>query len=59
MDVVLNHMSGNHDNAKGQGGSSADPANLQYPAVPYGPGDFHTICTINNYNDAGNVSKTL
>ncbi|PSN47156.1 hypothetical protein C0J52_13505 [Blattella germanica] len=26
-----------------------------YPAIPYGPEDFHTPCAINNYNDACNV----
>ena len=57
MDIVLNQMSGNWPDAKGQGGSSADTNNLQYPAVPYGPGDFHSTCTVENYNDANNVSS--
>ncbi|KAJ4444269.1 hypothetical protein ANN_06061 [Periplaneta americana] len=55
VDVVLNHMSGNHPNASGVAGSIAYPVNLSYPAIPYGPQDFHTPCGINNYNDPGNV----
>ncbi|KAJ9593301.1 hypothetical protein L9F63_015176, partial [Diploptera punctata] len=58
IDVVLNQMSGNWADAKGQGGSTADPSNLQYPAVPYGSGDFHSYCSIDNYNDASNTMKT-
>ncbi|XP_069700677.1 alpha-amylase-like [Periplaneta americana] len=55
VDVVLNHMTGNWDNARGQAGDTADTYNLQYPAVPYGPGDFHSQCSITNYSDANNV----
>lgn len=37
----------------GTGGNSAN--NGYYPSVPYGPGDFHDTCAINNYNDLKNV----
>nr|ABC68516.1 alpha-amylase [Blattella germanica] len=55
VDVVLNQMSGSWPDAHGQGGSTADTYNLQYPAVPYGPGDFHSTCTVSNYQDPSNV----
>ncbi|KAG5345668.1 AM4N amylase, partial [Acromyrmex charruanus] len=55
VDVVFNHMTGNHDNAKGTGDSTADTHNFNYPGVPYSGFDFHVSCPINNYQDAGNV----
>nr|CAD7400894.1 unnamed protein product [Timema cristinae] len=55
VDVVFNHMTGNWDGVSGTGGSSVDTYNKGYPAVPYGSGDFHDTCTIDNYNDANNV----
>ncbi|XP_018351449.1 PREDICTED: alpha-amylase-like [Trachymyrmex septentrionalis] len=55
VDVVFNHMTGNHQKAKGTGGSTADTNSLNYPGVPYSGFDFHVPCTIDNYNDAGNV----
>lgn len=55
VDVVFNHMSGNWDNAKGTGGSTADTHNFNYPAVPYSRSDFHNPCAITNYKDAANV----
>jgi len=48
-------MTGNHKNAKGTGGSTADTQNFNYPGVPYSGFDFHVSCPINNYQDAGNV----
>jgi hypothetical protein len=58
VDVVLNHMSGNHDNAVGVGGSTADTSNFDYPAVPFGSTDFNQpTCGIQNYADANNVSN--
>lgn len=55
VDVVFNHMTGDHDNARGTGGSTADTHSRSYPAVPYSHFDFHYPCAITNYNDAGNV----
>lgn len=55
VDVVFNHMTGDWSNAQGTGGSYADTGSKYYPAVPYGSNDFHSSCTINNYNDADNV----
>lgn len=55
VDVVFNHMTGDWSGATGTGGSSADTGSKYYPAVPYGSNDFHSTCTINNYNDADNV----
>ena len=51
VDVVFNHMTGNQEPAIGTGGSKADTKNLLYPAVPFGPGDFHQNCQINDYNN--------
>lgn len=55
VDVVFNHMTGDHDNARGTGGSTANTHNLSYPAVPYSQYDFHYPCAITNYRDPGNV----
>ncbi|KAF2888858.1 hypothetical protein ILUMI_17315, partial [Ignelater luminosus] len=54
-DVVINHMAADSPNPIGTAGSTADPPNKQFPAVPYGPGDFHKTCAINDYNDPENV----
>lgn len=48
-------MTGEWSGATGTGGSTADTGSKYYPAVPYGSNDFHSSCTINNYNDANNV----
>jgi len=57
VDIILNHMTGDHANAVGVGGSTADTYNLQYPAVPFGPNDFNQPqCGIDNYADPDNVS---
>ncbi|GLG97161.1 Alpha-amylase A [Gryllus bimaculatus] len=55
VDVLINHMAADDNNARGTGGSTADPNNKQFPAVPYGPGDFNPSCNINNYNNAAEV----
>lgn len=52
-DVVINHMSAT--TGTGTGGSSGNEQTLQFPAVPYGPGDFNPRCNINNYNDVNQV----
>lgn len=39
----------------GTDGSTCDVGSRSYPAVPYGGGDFHPQCDINNYNDANQV----
>jgi len=52
-------MSGDHENAVGVGGSTADTYNLQYPAVPFGPSDFNSPqCGIDNYEDPNNVCNS-
>lgn len=55
VDVVFNHMISNLGTVKGTGGNTAYSDNKSYPAVPYGFGDFHSSCDINNYNDPNNV----
>lgn len=54
-DVIVNHMAGTGTPA-GQGiaGSSFDPQARQFPAVPYGPPDFHPQCNI-DYSNAGSI----
>ncbi|XP_066908715.1 alpha-amylase 1 [Halyomorpha halys] len=52
VDVVFNHMTANlPPGTKGTGGSVPDTTRKQYPAVPYGPGDFHPSCTIDDWNN--------
>ncbi|XP_053984790.1 alpha-amylase-like [Hylaeus volcanicus] len=55
VDIVANHMTGNHDSATGTGNSKADTYTRNYYAVPYSNKDFHRNCAISNYNDASNV----
>ena len=55
VDAVINHMTGDSANPIGTGGSTANPSNLSYPAVPYTYEDFHEPCELKNYNDANNV----
>ncbi|KAG7210988.1 hypothetical protein KM043_016357 [Ampulex compressa] len=55
VDVLLNHMSGNHPKAIGTAGSRANTYDLEYYAVPYTAEDFNALCSISNYQDAANV----
>ncbi|KAI4480204.1 hypothetical protein M0804_010565 [Polistes exclamans] len=55
VDVVFNHMTGNHKDAVGTGGSKADTDKLEYPAVPYTAKDFHSRCDITDYSNPSNV----
>jgi alpha-amylase len=52
-DVVINHM--NAHQGAGTGGSTANVGSLQWPAVPYGPGDFNPDCSITDYNNVYQV----
>lgn len=49
VDAVINHMSATR--GRGTGGSIADPATMNYPAVPFTSIDFHPPCEIQDYND--------
>lgn len=55
VDILLNHMSGNHENAIGTAGSKANTSYYEYPVVPYKKEHFHKYCKVNNYQDANNV----
>lgn len=55
VDVVFNHMTGDHKVALGTGNSVANTYNREYPAVPYIRADFHPTCAINDYQDPVNV----
>ncbi|KAL9922084.1 alpha-amylase A-like [Glossina fuscipes fuscipes] len=55
VDIVFNHMAGGDGTVVGTAGSTAQPNNKDYPAVPYSYFDFHPSCSINNYNDAREV----
>ena len=48
-------MTGPSDNAVGTGGSTADPGNKDYPAVPYGRDDFNSDCAIEDYGNPEEV----
>lgn len=50
-DVVMNHMANGGPDTIGTAGSKATPSEKLYPAVPYGPSDFHDTCTIENYQN--------
>lgn len=55
VDVILNHMSADQPNARGTGGSTADPAGRSFPAVPYSSLDFNSPCAIKDYKDVYQV----
>lgn len=59
VDIVLNHMTGDHDGAVGTGGSTAQTYNKDYPAVPFHNDDFHPTCSLDNYNDPNQVMISL
>jgi len=53
VDAVINHMTSGSGTTSSAGN---DPWGFEsYPRVPYGTNDFHPTCTVNNYQDAGNV----
>lgn len=52
-DVVFNHMAA--ATGTGTAGSTGNPSEKSYPAVPYSSLDFHPTCILNNYSDAFNV----
>ncbi len=54
-DAVINHMTATAGTTSSAGPSTWDVSS--YPNVPYGPGDFHAPCAINNYGDAGQVQN--
>lgn len=53
VDIVFNHMAAHQ--GVGIGGSVSTVEKLDYPAVPFGPGDFHKNCEIQNYTNANEV----
>jgi len=55
VDTVVNHMTADAQPAYGTGGTSANPEQRSYPAVPYSKKDFHPSCQIQNYNNATEV----
>ncbi|VEN53994.1 unnamed protein product [Callosobruchus maculatus] len=52
-DLVINHMSATR--GTGTAENNCDPGSRSYPAVPYGGGDFHRSCPLNNYGDPAEV----
>ncbi|XP_058467619.1 alpha-amylase A-like [Malaya genurostris] len=52
-DIIINHMAAT--SGTGTGGSKVDVEALDFPAVPYGSGDFNPKCEINDYNNAEEV----
>ena len=56
VDVVVNHMTGYRDGIiYGTAGSPSNYNERSYPAVPYGPDDFHPACDIQDYQDSVQV----
>uniref|UniRef100_A0A182WCB7 Alpha-amylase n=1 Tax=Anopheles minimus TaxID=112268 RepID=A0A182WCB7_9DIPT len=57
VDIVVNHMAtpGGSVPLHGTAGSTSDPGNRDYPAVPYNRTHFHPDCTIQNYQNATDV----
>jgi hypothetical protein len=51
-------MTGDQEDAHGVGGTAAYPSQKLYPGVPYESSDFHSTCSVENYQDAENVSDT-
>jgi alpha-amylase len=55
VDAVFNHMTSGTGTTSSAGN---DPWGVEsYPRVPYGTGDFHSTCTVSNYQDASNVQN--
>ncbi|TMW52238.1 hypothetical protein DOY81_002705 [Sarcophaga bullata] len=55
-DIVVNHMTAYAESDSiGTAGSRCNYKKSLYPAVPYGPGDFHTPCNISNYQNPSEV----
>lgn len=50
-DAVINHMTA----GSGTGSANHTYTKTSYPSVPWVASDFHSGCTISNYNDAANV----
>ncbi|XP_014271054.1 alpha-amylase 4N [Halyomorpha halys] len=56
VDVVFNHMSANQPSGTtGTDGSVPDTNNKQYPDVPYGPNDFHSTCSIDDWGNRNQI----
>lgn len=55
-DIVMNHMTAYaRGDSIGTAGSRCNYNKKLYPAVPYGPGDFHAACNINDYQNPSEV----
>jgi alpha-amylase len=52
VDAVINHMTNYPSPGVGSNGTAY--SKYSYPGL-YAPSDFHTPCTVNNYQDAANV----
>nr|XP_034178282.1 alpha-amylase-like [Osmia lignaria] len=55
VDTVVNHMTGNYQNAVGTANSKANTYNREYYQPPYHAEHFHQPCAITNYNNPQNV----
>jgi hypothetical protein len=60
VDVILNHMAGNMQDAKGTGSSTAEPDKLLYPEVPYGPEHFNKPpCEMKDWQNVTQVTNSF
>ena len=58
--MVLNHMAANLKNARGSGGSTADPEKLLFPEVPYSPEHFNSPpCIITDWHNPTQVTNAF
>ena len=55
VDLVLNHMAQGDKEIVGDGGSTANPQDLDYPEIPYTSAEFNKLCDVRNNTDAFQV----
>jgi alpha-amylase len=54
-DIVINHMTGDHDRIFGTASSKANTVTRDFPTVPYTADDFNPRCSIDDWNDVYQV----
>lgn len=56
VDMVINHMNAHQANGNiGSNGSTSDPNQLSYPAVPFDSTHFNYRCGIQHYGDVAHI----
>lgn len=57
VDVILNHMAAKQGDVIGTGNSTGNVGKRLFPAVPYGPNDFHESCSIRGESYGTNANE--